>query len=63
MVASGVTTQIRDKLGYDAYNAAMVYGDYNGAKKLRFDKFMEALKAGGPNAQAGAAQQTVASDT
>jgi len=44
LTEAGADPQIKDKLGYNAYKAAMFYGDFRGATMPPHDEVLHLLK-------------------
>ena len=44
LLKAGAKLEPKDSFGYNAYHAAMFYGDFRGATMEPFDKIMELLK-------------------
>lgn len=44
LMEAGADASHRDALGYDAYTAAMIYGDFRGMTMAPFDQIMTAVK-------------------
>lgn len=49
LVENGANKEVKDNLGYDAYQAAMFYGDYRGATIQPFNQILALTKHGGNN--------------
>ncbi len=45
LVAAGADITHKDNQGWDAYHAAMFYGDFRGATMLPFDEIMAAVRS------------------
>ena len=44
LIEAGADTSLKDDLGYDAYTAAMFFGDFRGSTKPPFDEIMSLLR-------------------